>query len=187
MTDKQVLQPSLKIAQNRQPSRQGEDSNQKVSQKIEGSSQVEKYKGLLLKQRDIMIALTARLNNRDETIIHLQREMEVLTKANSDLQSRITSQVEQINKLSFKLKKSALGANNLSYGEDQEYSEEVKGTSTNIKKGLDSVISALTRDNGAIDLHEIAQRLLSLQKQAHKMDESINPVDSEAKSNNHSQ
>ena len=58
--------------------------------KIEASSQVEKYKGLLLKQRDIMIALTARLNNRDETIIHLQGEMENLSQANSELQSRIT-------------------------------------------------------------------------------------------------
>ena len=35
---------------------------------------VEKYKHLLLKQRDIMIGLTSRLNERDETIIHLQQE-----------------------------------------------------------------------------------------------------------------
>jgi hypothetical protein len=35
-------------------------------------SQVDKYKSLLLKQRDIMIALTARLNERDEQILTLQ-------------------------------------------------------------------------------------------------------------------
>ena len=38
--------------------------------------QVDKYKSLLLKQRDIMIALTARLNERDEQILTLQEELE---------------------------------------------------------------------------------------------------------------
>jgi hypothetical protein len=37
----------------------------------EDKSQVDRYKQLLVKQRDIMIALTARLNERDETIIQL--------------------------------------------------------------------------------------------------------------------
>lgn len=39
-------------------------------------SQVERYKALLLKQRDIMIALTQRLNERDEQILALQAELE---------------------------------------------------------------------------------------------------------------
>lgn len=40
--------------------------------------QVDRYKQLLLKQRDIMIALTARLNERDEQIMALQvRQREV--------------------------------------------------------------------------------------------------------------
>ena len=38
--------------------------------------QVDRYKQLLLKQRDIMIALTARLNERDEQILQLQEELE---------------------------------------------------------------------------------------------------------------
>jgi hypothetical protein len=37
---------------------------------------VDRYKQLLLKQRDIMIALTARLNERDDQIISLQEELE---------------------------------------------------------------------------------------------------------------
>jgi kinesin family protein 3/17 len=37
---------------------------------------VDRYKQLLLKQRDIMIALTTRLNERDETIIQLQEELD---------------------------------------------------------------------------------------------------------------
>lgn len=35
-------------------------------------AQVDRYKKLLIKQRDIMIALTARLNERDEQILTLQ-------------------------------------------------------------------------------------------------------------------
>ena len=36
---------------------------------------VERYKHLLLKQRDIMIGLTSRLNERDESIITMQQEI----------------------------------------------------------------------------------------------------------------
>ena len=37
---------------------------------------MDKYRLLLSKQRDIMIALTARLNQRDEQILKLQEELE---------------------------------------------------------------------------------------------------------------
>ena len=37
---------------------------------------MERYKQLLLKQRDIMIALTQRLTERDEQILSLQAEIE---------------------------------------------------------------------------------------------------------------
>ena len=52
----------------------------------EGKAQVDRYKQLLLKQRDIMIALTSRLNERDETIISLQEEL--------DAYDRITIETE---------------------------------------------------------------------------------------------
>ncbi|AIN99068.1 kinesin, putative [Leishmania panamensis] len=42
----------------------------------EDKEQVERYKHLLLKQRDIMLSLTTRLNDRDETILLLQEEVE---------------------------------------------------------------------------------------------------------------
>ena len=38
--------------------------------------QVDGYKGLLVKQRDIMTGLTGRLNERDEQILRLQEELE---------------------------------------------------------------------------------------------------------------
>ena len=47
----------------------------------EDKAQVDRYKQLLLKQRDIMIALTARLNERDETIIGLQEELDAMDRA----------------------------------------------------------------------------------------------------------
>jgi kinesin family protein 3/17 len=42
----------------------------------EDKAQVDRYKQLLLKQRDIMIALTQRLNERDDQILSLQAELE---------------------------------------------------------------------------------------------------------------
>ena len=38
--------------------------------------QVDRYKSLLVKQRDIMTGLTGRLNERDEQILRLQEELE---------------------------------------------------------------------------------------------------------------
>lgn len=50
----------------------------------EDKQQVDRYKQLLLKQRDIMIALTGRLNERDETIIQLQEELDAYDRLNRD-------------------------------------------------------------------------------------------------------
>lgn len=49
---------------------------------------VERYKQLLLKQRDIMIALTSRLNERDETIIALQEEAEMYSKNHKETEDQ---------------------------------------------------------------------------------------------------
>jgi len=43
---------------------------------VMGKGQVDKYKELLLKQRDVMISLTASLNKRDETILAFQEEVD---------------------------------------------------------------------------------------------------------------
>ena len=52
------------------------DLEKERQQLEEDRAQVDQYKQLLLKQRDIMIALTTRLNERDETIIQLQEELD---------------------------------------------------------------------------------------------------------------
>ena len=41
-----------------------------------GSDKLERYTALLLKQQDIMLALTARLKRRDDQILNLQQELE---------------------------------------------------------------------------------------------------------------
>lgn len=50
----------------------------------ENKAQADKYKQLLLKQRDIMIALTARLNERDETILQLQEELDAYDRIHKE-------------------------------------------------------------------------------------------------------
>ena len=52
-------------------------------------AQVERYKQLLLKQRDIMIALTQRLNERDEQIMALQDELDAYDKNQAALENKL--------------------------------------------------------------------------------------------------
>lgn len=56
----------------------------------ENLNQIEKYKALLLKQRDIMIALTEKLNQRDDSIIHLHNEMEIVENINFESETNIS-------------------------------------------------------------------------------------------------
>jgi len=54
---------------------------EKERQRLEiEKAEVEKYKQLLLRQRDIMIALTNKLNERDEALIQFQEEVDAYDK-----------------------------------------------------------------------------------------------------------
>ena len=53
----------------------------------EDKAEVDRYKQLLLKQRDIMVALTARLNERDETIIQLQEELDAYDRIHRETEN----------------------------------------------------------------------------------------------------
>ncbi|GET89303.1 kinesin, putative [Leishmania tarentolae] len=55
----------------------------------EDKEQVERYKRLLLKQRDIMLSLTTRLNDRDETILLLQEEIDAYDQHVQTLQEEV--------------------------------------------------------------------------------------------------
>ncbi|CAG9465541.1 unnamed protein product [Pedinophyceae sp. YPF-701] len=65
-------------------------------EQLEDSAQVERYKQLLLKQRDIMIALTARLNERDEQILTLQEELEAYDRYQRKLEDRLDTYRNQL-------------------------------------------------------------------------------------------
>jgi len=51
---------------------------------LSGQEQVDKFKQLLLKQRDIMITFTNRLNERDESIFQLQEELDAYDVLHND-------------------------------------------------------------------------------------------------------
>ena len=65
----------------------------------EEKAQVDRYKQLLLKQRDIMIALTSRLNERDETIIQLQEELDAYDRIHKDTEQLIEVRQARVHQL----------------------------------------------------------------------------------------
>ncbi|KAM3140197.1 hypothetical protein pb186bvf_007750 [Paramecium bursaria] len=72
----------------------------------EDKVQVDRYKQLTLKQRDIMIALTTRLNERDESIVQLQDELDAYDRIHRETEAmlenkqlRVQQLEEYINKL----------------------------------------------------------------------------------------
>jgi chromosome segregation ATPase len=78
----------------------------KEKQQIEEDKvQVEHYKKFLQKLRDIMIALTTRLNERNETIDQLHEEIESYEKIIRELEDGIDVKIYRINTLEDLLKK----------------------------------------------------------------------------------
>jgi hypothetical protein len=62
----------------------------------EGNAQVDRYKLVLLKQRDIMIALTARLNERDEQLLALQEELQAYDAHQRELEDAIDARTAEL-------------------------------------------------------------------------------------------
>ncbi|CAL8468827.1 g8368 [Coccomyxa elongata] len=59
-------------------------------------AQVDRYKALLVKQRDIMIALTGRLNERDEQLLRLQEELEAYDSHQKRLEDALDSRTAEL-------------------------------------------------------------------------------------------
>lgn len=142
---------------------------------LENQTELDKYKGLLLRQRDIMIAMTARLNNRDETIINLQSEIEMLNQRNIELENELLKNSDEYDE--FKNSENKRSASKVqkhsAAAQAEEKLESVKGYSDSLKNGLDLVINVLTKENANIDLGSIAQRLLALQSLSHKLNRTV--------------
>ncbi len=75
---------------------------------------------MLLKQRDIMIALTARLNERDETIIQLQEELDAMDRVCKEGEERGERRGRRIGRLEKLIRDNGLS---LPQG-DEDYSDE---------------------------------------------------------------
>lgn len=70
---------------------------EKERQQIEeDKAHVDRYKQLILKQRDIMIALTARLNERDETIIQLQEELDAYDRIHKGTEEKLERKAARV-------------------------------------------------------------------------------------------
>ena len=65
---------------------------------------MDRYKQLLLKQRDIMIALTTRLNERDDTIIQLQEELEAYDRIHRETEEVLDVKDKRIHELEHTLR-----------------------------------------------------------------------------------
>ncbi|EAS01503.2 kinesin motor catalytic domain protein (macronuclear) [Tetrahymena thermophila SB210] len=72
-----------------------QDLEKEREQITEDKAQVDRYRQLLLKQRDIMIALTTRLNERDETIIQLQEELDAYDRIHRETEESLEYQVQR--------------------------------------------------------------------------------------------
>lgn len=73
--------------------RELEKERQNVEQ---DKAQVDRYKHLLLKQRDIMIALTQRLNERDEQILAMQEELEAYDRHQRRLEDALDQKTAEL-------------------------------------------------------------------------------------------
>ncbi|CAD8134780.1 unnamed protein product [Paramecium octaurelia] len=69
------------------------------SQLEEDKVQVDRYKQLTLKQRDIMIALTTRLNERDETIVQLQDELDAYDRIHRETETMLDQKIQRVQQL----------------------------------------------------------------------------------------
>ena len=66
---------------------------------IDDDNEVKRYKELLIKQRDIMIKLTEKLNERDQSILHLQDELDGYDKEHKRIENVLDYKTGQIREL----------------------------------------------------------------------------------------
>lgn len=114
----------------------------------EDKAQVDKYKQLLLKQRDIMIALTTRLNERDESIIQLQEELEAYDKIHRENDQMAEIRNKKIQKLESILMEHGIPIPRETSGASSKKAKERSGNDSQ-KEGISAV--ELTGYNGLIN------------------------------------
>jgi len=88
----------------------------------EEKAQVDRYKQLLLKQRDIMIALTQRLVERDEQIMALQDELDAYDSHHKELEEKLDEKTAML----IKFQRIAMEENASSPFKNEELSEALE-------------------------------------------------------------
>lgn len=98
----------------------------------EEKAQVDRYKQLLLKQRDIMIALTQRLVERDEQIMALQDELDAYDRHHKDLEEKLDEKTA----LLIKFQRISMEVNAKSPHKNEELNKALSEWSGNLQEHL---------------------------------------------------
>eukprot|EP01059_Diplonema_ambulator_P003835 TRINITY_DN13532_c0_g3_i1.p1 TRINITY_DN13532_c0_g3~~TRINITY_DN13532_c0_g3_i1.p1 ORF type:complete len:889 (+),score=315.04 TRINITY_DN13532_c0_g3_i1:126-2792(+) len=131
----------------------------------EDKAQVDRYKQLLLKQRDIMIALTARLNERDESILSLQEELDAYDQQQKLMEDALDQRTEAMLRASIcpKCKSQSASLSGMYSGSTELKREvingQVKWLVEGHDKGEDHFVSSEEK------VHELHQQLLQARQE----------------------
>ena len=130
----------------------------------EEKAQVDRYKQLLLKQRDIMIALTQRLVERDEQIMGLQDELDAYDRNHKELEEKLdekTALLIKFQRISMEVNANSPNKNvELSDALDQwaSINQDRRGGATEIETGVDDYDDG---DKSIVSEKSLFQRQLS--------------------------
>jgi len=108
----------------------------------EEKAQVDRYKQLLLKQRDIMIALTQRLVERDEQIMALQDELDAYDSHHKELEEKLDEKTAML----IKFQRIAMEENASSPFKNEELSEALETSWTHKDSGGSSGATEVVND-----------------------------------------
>jgi len=141
----------------------------------EDKAQVDRYKQLLVKQRDIMIALTSRLHERDETIAGIQEELD----AYDDHQKVMEDEVDQKNAVVYSLQNALAQSRHSDTGE----------ASNSKSKEVDNSAEEIVQDRRAIEdeYKEVEAEKVSLEYLLQEKLEKMVQVEIEDRVNNYCQ
>ncbi|UPQ99737.1 kinesin [Chloropicon primus] len=115
----------------------------------ENKAQIDRYKQLLLKQRDIMIALTSRLNERDEQILYLQEELQAYDQHQRQLEDALdhrTAELISIRKSNAQVNKLRKAETSSKPPQQQQQQLVDKATGT---EGIEETAAEAVRQNGS--------------------------------------
>lgn len=119
----------------------------------EDKAQVERYKSLLLKQRDIMIALTQRLNERDEQILALQAELEAYDSHQKKLEDALDQKTAEL----IALRRAAMEHNSKAAVRDTALEHAAEGLRADSGGGSDWTIPAVgSQGSGTLQPEHLA-------------------------------